>query len=97
MNDCAGDQMPESQGERRRTLAIHALERVASPVSRHRQCGVFRFRRNYIRPATSRRIIVWGTPLGLPDRLARPCFIDDLGYPDSVVSENLLAANLLNH
>ena len=77
-------------------VAIDARESITAPFGLHRQRGVLRFRGEDIGRLAPCGIVVGRAPLGLPDRLARPCFVDHLGDADAIIRKHLLAADGLD-
>src|SRR5258708_11992740 len=77
-------------------VAVDAFEGITTPFGLHRKRGALRFRRENIGRLTPCRIIVWGSTLGLPNRLSRPCLMDQLGYANAIIGKHPLAPNGLD-
>ena len=78
------------------SVTIDAGESIAAPFGRHRKRGALRFRREDVSRLAPCGIVVGRAPLGLPDRLSRPCFVDHLGDANAVVRKDLLATDRLD-
>ena len=91
----AGLMIRQIDQEREVAVTIDALE----GIWRHWVCtgsGALRFHRKNISRLAPCRIVVGRAPLGLPDRLSRPCFVDQLGDANAVIRKDLLATDRLH-
>src|SRR4029079_19030741 len=74
-------------------VTIDAGEGVTAPLGVNRKHGALRFRGKDEGRLTPCGIVVRRAPLGLPDRLSGPCFVDHLGDPNAVVRKDLRTAD----
>ena len=81
---------------RKVAVAIDTGETVVRPLGFRRQRGVLRFRREEIGRLAPCGVVVRRAPLGLPGRLARPFFVNDLGDANPVIRKHPLAADGLD-
>src|SRR6266702_1974067 len=77
-------------------VAIDAGESVTAPSSLDRKRGALRLCREDVSWLTPCGIVVRCAPLGAPDRLSRPGFMDHLGDANAVVRKDPLAADRLD-
>ena len=81
---------------RKMLLAIDARESVTAPFGLCRQRGTLQFRGEDIGRLAPCGIVIGRAPLGLPDRLSGPLFVNDLGDADAIIRKDLLAADGLD-
>ena len=81
---------------RKMLLAIDARESVTAPFGLCRQRGTLRFRGEDIGRLAPCGVVIGRAPLGLPDRLSGPFFVNDLGDADAIIRKDPLAADGLD-